>query len=119
MDSADMARILDPEAWQSEWSTLGEAIQIQDRRERSELYARRLHAAGYALVKLPEMEIDDLTRAATWPIPEISKWSSVFMQVDSRIAINSVPSPIADPDNALALAAALIAAAQHVMEQQS
>ncbi|WP_043654494.1 hypothetical protein [Nocardia thailandica] len=53
MNSDDLAKLLDPEAWAFGWSTLGEAIEIQTRRERSQVYAERLIASGYTVVKRP------------------------------------------------------------------
>lgn len=56
MDEQEIARVLDPEAWARTWSTLGEGIEIQTRRERAELYARRLVAAGCVVEMTAEPE---------------------------------------------------------------
>ena len=73
---------------------------------------------GYAVVKLPSM-VTNQDGQSTWPIPEIDRWADVFVrQSDNRIAINAVPNPIAKPEHALSLAAALIAAARYVQEKQ-
>lgn len=43
----ELTYVLDREAWDRSWSTLSEAIELQDRRRRSRRYAKRLHDQGF------------------------------------------------------------------------
>ncbi|WP_280357918.1 hypothetical protein [Nocardia otitidiscaviarum] len=70
---------------------------------------------GYAVVKLPEMVVDQ-SDTPTWPVPDISRWTEIFIRhSDRRVAMDAVPTPLDRPEHALAVGAALIAAAQYVL----
>jgi hypothetical protein len=82
---------------------------------RDQLAALKAH--GYAVVKLPEMEVGSLDQSG-WLLPEVDKFAEVYVRrSDGRIAWSSVKNPIDNPEHALSLAAALIAAARYVQEK--
>jgi hypothetical protein len=77
---------------------------------------RELAKLGYAVVKLPDMEVDD-PEMATWPVDSAERIvvaPTTMGLIDIR-GRNSFMTA----DAALALAAALIAAAQHVKENRA
>jgi hypothetical protein len=77
-----------------------------------------LNDTGYALVKLPQVLVDE-DRFPYVSIESIDKWADVFIRrTDGRIAVNAVPNPLDSPEDAMASAAALIAAARHVQENR-
>ncbi len=76
---------------------------------------------GYAVVKLPE-RVADRGRAdrvrEVWQADSRDKYpAEVEIGEDGRIRMIAISNPIASPEHALSLAAALIAAAQHMQEQ--
>ncbi|MFE7744443.1 hypothetical protein [Nocardia sp. NPDC057455] len=71
----------------------------------------------FALVKLPEMVVDEWGMKS-WLVGGDSEGRPrVQIEDDGRISILSVPNPARAVEQALSLAAALIAAAQHVQER--
>ncbi|MEU7631649.1 hypothetical protein AB0C34_16915 [Nocardia sp. NPDC049220] len=70
-----------------------------------------------ALVNLPEAEVDEWGYRS-WPVAE-EKYSRVRLDDDGRISTVGVSNPTATPGRALSLAAALIAAAQYVMDESA
>jgi hypothetical protein len=121
MDSQQLAEIIDPEVWEpleagdnGAWQAVAG---FPDRRAAACEAAERVLNAGFAVVKLPEMEVGALEQSS-WLVPEIDRFAEVYVrQQDGRITWTSVKNPIDSPEHALALAAALIAAAQHVKDR--
>lgn len=75
---------------------------------------RTVTDAGYVLVKLPEMVVDQ-DGFETWPV--VSHDSEACVRVrrsDGRLTMDSVSHPFASAEHARSLAAALIAAAQYI-----
>lgn len=118
MDDQQVAKIIDPEVWEpledgddGAWQSVAG---FPDRRADAFAAAERIRAAGYALVKLPAMEVNE-DGQTTWPLPQVDKYADVFIrQSDGQISFTSVKNPIETPEHALAVAAALIAAAKHM-----
>ncbi|WP_068059221.1 hypothetical protein [Nocardia xishanensis] len=119
MDISELARLLDPEAWAATWSTLSEAIEIQTRREQSEIYARRIIDGGYALVKLPDAELDGAGQQC-WPVSSHDSRARVTVRAsDGRIVQDMVSNPVPRPADARSLAVALLAAADYAEAPQA
>lgn len=75
---------------------------------------RELAKLGYAVVKLPDM-VANPDGFATWPVEQKPWGGAVWKrQTDGRLDVNGVETPFNDPQEALSLAAALIAAARYV-----
>ena len=73
-----------------------------------------LTAAGYAVVKLPEPIVDEWGETS-FPVPiKNDRQSLVRIEDDGRIMPLGIPMPLRSTEDALPLAAALIAAAQGV-----
>lgn len=80
-------------------------------------FLRQLAGGGYAVVRLPDMETNENGKS-TWPISETKiPHSNVEIERDDRIGFNGIGNPIRTPEEAVSLAAALLAAAQHVQEK--
>lgn len=92
-------------------------LESQARQERIDLALEELAAAGYAVVKLPEKIGGDVLGISVWPASGDRYARTQIDDIDDTISILDVPNPIATPEDALSLAAALIAAAQHVQEK--
>ncbi|MEU7631753.1 hypothetical protein AB0C34_17445 [Nocardia sp. NPDC049220] len=72
-----------------------------------------LDEQGYALVKLPEMVVDQ-DGFETWPVEqEFDEGTVRVRQTDDRIDFTSVSTPFESSQAAVSFAAALIAAARH------
>ncbi len=84
------------------------------------LTAAALDHAGVVAVKLPEQGTDGMGQA-TWSVADGSSWNPrvTVQEPDGRIVLDSVPMAFRDPQVALSLAAALIGAALHRIEQDS
>ncbi|MGY1946656.1 hypothetical protein [Nocardia asiatica] len=119
---AELARLIDPDAWaakDADQVTLGSRFEMTTRRMNSERAAERITAAGYALVKLPEMVVDEWGMKS-WTVGGDSEGRPrVQIEDDGRISILSVPNPARAVEQALSLAAALIAAARHVTQEKN
>ncbi|MBF6326510.1 hypothetical protein IU451_28840 [Nocardia cyriacigeorgica] len=70
---------------------------------------------GYALVKLPGEEVDEWG-STHWAV-EGDRFSQVKIGHDGRISVLGVPFAMTDPAQARSLAAALLAAAQHIKDE--
>ncbi|WP_158453104.1 hypothetical protein [Nocardia otitidiscaviarum] len=118
MDADTLARLIDPDAWRAreeDQHTMGAQWQLYERRCESAKAAERILDSGYAVVKLPDMVVDQ-SDTPTWPVPDISRWTEVFIRhSDRRIAMDAMATPLDRPEHALAVGAALIAAAQYVL----
>jgi hypothetical protein len=87
----------------------------------AEALVETLATAGYALVKLPEMMIDE-DEFETWPVVQqydqgsrrFAEGTVRIRKTDGRIDFTSVFTPFERTEHAASLGAALIAAAQHV-----
>ncbi|WP_063023679.1 hypothetical protein [Nocardia niwae] len=120
MDKQDLARLIDPHAWaalEADQKTLGGQWDLKMRRYDSEEAAQRIIDGGFALVKLPDMVVDGAGQH-TWPVVSRDDFARVVhRRSDGRLALDSVSNPFANPEHALSLAAALIAAARHVQQE--
>ena len=87
-------------------------LAVAEAQEPADLLAE-LADRGYAIVKLPEAGVDTWG-SPYWPVKDnhVKDASRVELRSDGRLGINSVPNPISDLDQAVSLAAALIAAAR-------
>lgn len=74
-----------------------------------------LDQAGYALVKLPGEEVDEWG-STHWAV-EGDRFSQVKIGHDGRISVLGVPFAMTDPAQAISLAAALLAAAQYIKDE--
>lgn len=87
-----------------------------DEGELAEALVETLAAAGFALMKLPEIVVDQDERQ-TWTVDAGSRPGVVFRRnSDDALVLDGVATIFWEPSDALSLAAALIAAAQHVMQ---
>jgi hypothetical protein len=85
---------------------------------RGEELVEQLASQGYAVVKLPEMVVDEWGMK-TWSAGDDSEGNPrTQIEDDGRISFVSVPNPTRSAEQAAALGAALIAAAQHVQEKR-
>lgn len=76
-----------------------------------------LQVQGFAVVKLPDMEVDQ-DGYETWPVDSSDREACVkIRRSDGRIGMDSVSHPFNSPERAISAAAGLIAAAQHAQEK--
>jgi hypothetical protein len=73
----------------------------------------------FAVVRLPDMVVDGMGQPM-WPVVSRDDYARVAQRAsDDRLVMDGVSNPIATPEHALSLAAALIAAHRHVTQENS
>lgn len=119
MDRAELARLLDPDAWsatEEDQVTFGALCDFRARRAESERTADRILGAGYAVVRLPEPTLDDMGQPE-WPVKTRCDDARLYLRdSDGRLGMDGVPNPIASPEHAESLAGALLAGATYWRE---
>ena len=116
-----LARIMDPIAWDRSREGAYPKVDQLRRVQRQEAirFVERLYAAGYAVVKLPDMVVDQ-DGFSTWTVPQTDDRPGTVRvrRTDGRIDYTGVYSPF-DANTAEALGAAAIAAARYVQEENN
>ncbi|MBF6215640.1 hypothetical protein IU436_27510 [Nocardia farcinica] len=119
---AALAELIDPEVWaaaEADQTTIGSQWDMRNRRRLSQERARHIISSGYAVVKLPDMVVDQ-DGFTTWQVSQLHDTGAVRVRkTDQKIDYTSVFSPFRTTQEARAFAAALLAAAAYVDENRA
>ncbi|WP_280193242.1 hypothetical protein [Nocardia farcinica] len=119
---AALAKLIDPEVWaaaEADQTTIGSQWDMRNRRRLSQERARHIISSGYAVVKLPDMVVDQ-DGFTTWKVRQPHDTGVVrIRKTDEKIDYAGVFSPFRTTQEARAFAAALLAAAAFVDENRA
>ncbi|WP_280470667.1 hypothetical protein [Nocardia farcinica] len=117
---AALAQLIDPEVWaaaEADQTTIGSQWDMRNRRRLSQERARHIISSGCAVVKLPDMVVDE-DGFKTWPVDSNGRDAHVWRKLSDRtVSLSGVSTSGMDRAQVWSLAAALLAAHRYVGEE--